>query len=101
MKCLDDVCKHLTSVRRYMKSVENRECVPDAALKQYTAIDKGLKSMKVDAEKSGLVSDLIASISWPLHSDMEGKLLEVLNSRVCGSIEMQSGTKRKGAGATT
>ena len=92
MKCLHDFCTHLTSVRRYLKSADKKKCFSDVALEQYIAINKGLKSMKVDVEKGGLISDLIASIPWPLHSDMEGKLLEVLNSRVC--TEVQSDTKK-------
>ena len=81
----EDLCNHLVSVKNYMKSVQMKPCFEAAANKQYTAIEQGIESSQLDVDYASKISNLISAIPWP-RLDMEPKLLELVSTRISGTI---------------
>jgi hypothetical protein len=88
----EDLCNHLVSVKNYMRSVQMKPCFEAAANKQYTAIEQGIESSQLDVDYASKISNLISSIPWP-RCDMEPKLLELVSTRIEGTIGSKTSSK--------
>ena len=75
-----------------MKSAQQKQCFEAAANKQYTAIEQGLEASELSVEYASKISNLITSIPWP-RCDMEPKLLELVSTRIEGTIGSKTSSK--------